>query len=176
MGFFGLVAICAALGYAAWIQITKPKLRPTQVSSRRPPPANDSIGFISVAGEGVELEFVAPDGKRTSTTAGATAPNRIAGSEATVDCPGFSGPGGSEADCTSSIRIPLPHPGDYSIIARANRTRAVVLNVGWGTASEYRHGGFDVRVQVAPGGATGFSIIVARDAVSQRSEPKPVAP
>jgi hypothetical protein len=133
------------------------------------------MGFVSVAGEGVELEFVAPDGKHTST-AGTTASDRIAGSDASVDCPGFSGPGGGEADCTASVRLTAPRPGDYSIITRSPKARTVVLNVGWGTASEVKHGGFDVRVQVAGGGATGFSIIVGKDVVSQRSEPKPITP
>lgn len=176
MGFIGLVAISAALGYGAWKAITRPKARPGQSAMRRVAPANDSLGFISVAGEGVDLEILAPDGSRTSTTGAADGPGRVPRSDATVDCPGFSDPGGREAACTVSIHLGAPAAGDYTIIARAADARVAVLNVGWATASQALKGAFDVRVQVARGGATAFTIIAGRDVVSRRSEPRPYAP
>jgi hypothetical protein len=171
-----LVAVCAALGYGAWTMLTAPKKRAGQEAVERVVPANDSLGFISVAGEGVELEIVAPDGKRTSTNEAPSSPTRIARSETLVDCPGVGAPGGKEEECTASIHLGTPIPGDYTIIARATKARASVLNVGWATASQIQRGGFDVIVQVARNGATSFRVIVARDNVSQRSEPRPGVP
>jgi hypothetical protein len=176
LGFIGLVALSAVLGFGAWKVITRPKERPGQRAVRREPPANDSLGFISVAGEGVDLEIVAPDGSRTSTNGASTGPGRVPRSDATVDCPGFSAPGGRESECTASIHLGAPAPGDYTIIARAADARVVVLNVGWATASEVLRGAFDVRVQVSRGGASAFTIIASRDAVSRRSEPRPYTP
>ncbi len=176
LGFIGLVALSAVLGFGAWKLITRPKERPGQRAVRREAPANDSLGFISVAGEGVDLEILAADGSRTSTAGAATAAGRVPRSDATVDCPGFAEPGGKESACTASIHLGAPSPGDYTIIARAPDARMVVLNVGWATASQASRGAFDVRVQVARGGATAFTIIAARNAVSQRSEPRPYTP
>lgn len=173
-GFLGLVAICTGLGYLAWIGLTRPR-GAERAPGRRVPPANDSLAFVAVAGEGVDIEVVAPDGSRTAS-AGPPAAQRIPGSEASVDCPGYSGPGGAEAACTASVTVATPPPGDYTIILRAAQPRGLVVNVGWGTASQLKRGGFDVRVQVAPGRATAFSIVALRDAVGQRSEPHPVAP
>ena len=176
LGFIGLVAVSAALGYGAWKLITRPKGRAGQSAVRRAAPANDSLGFISVAGEGVELEILAPDGSRTSTAGASGGPGQVPRSDATVDCPGFSGPGGRESDCTASIHLSAPAPGDYTIIARTADARVVVLNVGWATASQVLRGAFDVRVPVARGGATAFTIIAGRDVVSRRSEPRPYTP
>ena len=176
LGFIGLLAVCAGLGYGAWVALTRPRLRSGQQMTARLAPANDSMGFVSVAAEGVDLELVAPDGARSATSGGVAGALRIAGAEPSVDCPGFADPGGKESACTASINVIAPAAGDYTIIARATASRAVTLNIGWATASETRRGAFDVRVQVARGGATSFAIIVGRDAVSQRTEPRPIAP
>ncbi len=162
------------LGYLAWIGITRPP-GSSKRSARRSAPANDSLAFLSVAGDGVELEIVAPDGRRTATS-GATGADRIPGSEGTVDCPRFAAPGASEEECTASISISTPSPGDYTVIVRSTRSRAIVVNVGWSTVSQLKRGGFDVRVQVAPGRPSAFMIDATRDAVGQRSEPRPVSP
>ena len=175
LGFIGLVAVSTALGYGAWISLTRPKGR-SRPQAARVAPANDSLGFVSIAAEGVELEIVSPDGARTSTRAVDPIDSRIARSESSVDCPGFSQPDGKESDCTASININQPTAGDYTVIARATGSRVVTLNVGWATASQFKRGGFDVRVQVSAGGATSFAIILTRDAVSQRSEPRPLRP
>lgn len=168
------MAVCAGLGYLAWIGLTRPP-GSRRAAPRRVAPANDSLAFVAVAGEGVDLEVIAPDGQWTST-ADASHASRIPSSDASVDCPGFSEPGGSEAACTASIHVSTPRPGDYVIVVRGTRPRALVVNVGWATASQVKRGGFDVRVQVAPGSPTAFSIVASRDAVSQRSEPRPYAP
>jgi hypothetical protein len=173
-GFVGLVVVSAVLGYLAWIGLTRPP-NSRRASALRVAPANDSLAFIAVAGEGVDLEVIAPDGRRASTAGGLAAP-RIPGSDASVDCPGFSDPGGTEAACTASISLAAPMPGDYVIVVRSARPRALVVNVGWATASQVKRGGFDVRVQVAPGKPASFAIAAVRDGVSQRSEPRPYAP
>jgi len=175
LSFIGLVVICAALGYGAWRRLTRPKSRDAGPAARLVQTGPDSVGFVSVAGEGVELEIVAPGGART-TTGGAEGQAKIVRSDAGVDCPGFAGPRGQDAVCTASINLNTPAPGDYTVVARSVDRRAVVLNVGWATASQARKGAFDVRVQVAPRGATSFVIIVSREGVSQRSEPRPRAP
>ncbi|MEA3246004.1 MAG: hypothetical protein U9Q74_07580 [Gemmatimonadota bacterium] len=173
-GFIGLLAVCAGLGYLAWIGLTRPP-GARRATPRRVAPANDSLAFVAVAGEGVDLEVIAPDGRRTSTV-GTAHDGRIPGSESSVDCPGYSDPGGTEAACTASVNVSTPRPGDYVIVVRSARPRALVVNVGWATESQVKRGGFDVRVQVAPGSPTAFSIVALRDAVSQRSEPRPYAP
>jgi hypothetical protein len=143
---------------------------------KRMAPPNDSLGFLSVAAEGVDLEVVSPDGTRTSTSADPAATGRIPNSESEVDCHGAPGPGGRETSCTASVNVKTPRPGDYTIVARATSARAVMLSVGWGTVSELQRGAFDVPVQVARGGTTSFSVIVARDNVSQRTQPRAGAP
>ena len=173
LGFFGLVALCGALGYGAWVALTRPNARPGPargLSTAWTGP--DSVGFVSVAGEGFDLELVAPDGRRTSTAGSIAEAQRIARSEPTIDCPGFASPGAKEAPCTVSINLTVPAIGDYTVIARSSERRAAVLNVGWATVSQARRGAFDVRLQVAAGGASSFRIIVSREGVSQRSEPR----
>lgn len=175
LGFFGLVLVCGALGYGAWKALTRPKSRATPAPSQAYT-GPDSVGFMSVAGEGIELEVVTPAGLRISTAGMGVGTQKIPGAEATVDCPGIATPGAAEPDCTVSVNVGTPRPGDYTVIARATKLRAVILNVGWASASQAKRGAFDVRVQVARGGATAFGIIVSREGVSQRSEPRPVAP
>lgn len=175
LGYLGLIVLCTALGYGAWLALTRPKSRDTGATVSKAYIGPDSVGFVSVAGEGVELELVSPNGARTLTAAGAPG-NKIAGSETAVDCPGFASPGGAESACTASINVNTPPVGDYTIVVRSTAPRAVVLNVGWATASQARRGGFDVRVQVARGMAASFVVIVTRESATQRSEPRPVSP
>lgn len=176
LGFFGLVIVCGALGYGAWTALTRPKSRGTAAAPRQTYTGPDSVGFLSVAGEGIELEVVTPTGLRISTAGMGVGKQKIPGAEATVDCPGITTPGSAEPDCTVSVNVSTPAPGDYTVITRATKLRAVILNVGWASASQAKRGAFDVRVQVAKGGATSFAIIVSREGVSQRSEPRPVSP
>lgn len=175
LGYLGLLVLCSALGYGAWLALTRPKSRGAAASATVAYTGPDSVGFVSVTGEGVELELVGQSGARTLTAGGGSSHQKIPGSETTVDCPGFSSPGGAESACTTSINVSTPAIGDYSVVVRSTTPRAVVLNVGWATASQARRGGFDVRVQVARGGATAFVIIVTREGVTQRSEPRPVS-
>lgn len=175
LGFIGLLLLCAALGYGAWMLLIRPP-GPRQASARRPAPADDPVGFVSIAAEGVDLEIVAPGGRRTATVGGVGADSRIARSESNVDCPGFSAPDGTESACTASIHLGTPDAGDYTVIVRSPASRAVVLNLGWASVSESRRGAFDVPVQVSAARAASFAIIVSRDGVSQRSEPRPLAP
>ena len=168
--------VCAALGYGAWIALTRPKSRDAGGPARKVYSGPDSVGFMSVAGEGVELEVVTPAGLRIATAGAATGKQTIAGAEAAVDCPGIASPGAAEPDCTVSINVTTPAPGDYTVITRSAKPRAVVLNLGWASASQAHRGAFDVRVQVARSGATSFVIIVTRESVTQRSEPRAIAP
>jgi len=168
------VAASAALGYLAWIGLTRPP-DGRRAAPRRVAPANDSLAFVSVAGEGVDLELIAPDGRRASTAGGSAAP-RIPASDASVDCPGYSEPGGTEAACTASIKVSEPAAGDYVVVVHSARPRALVVNVGWATTSQLKRGGFDVRVQAGPGTPSSFTIAAFRDGVTQRTEPRPYAP
>lgn len=173
LGFFGLVVVCAALGYGAWMALTRPKPRDGAAAARPVYTGPDSVGFFAVAGEGVELEVAGPGG--VVSTAAAVGP-KLPRSESSVDCPGVASPGAAEAACTVSINVGTPVPGDYTVTVRGSNgaARATLLNVGWGSASGARRGGFDVRVQVTRGGATAFGVLVAREGVSQRSEPRAV--
>lgn len=175
LGFFALLLLCGALGYGAWMLLIRPP-EPPRTAARRAAPADDPVGFVSVAAEGVDLELVAPGDLRTTTTGGVGAERRIPRSESNVDCPGFSAPDGSESACTASIHVGTPAAGDYTVIVRSTTPRAVVLNVGWASVSEARRGAFDVPIQVSVGRAAAFAIIIARDGVSQRSEPRVLTP
>jgi hypothetical protein len=160
------------LGYGAWLLLIRPPQRETQRPVRTVVAADDSLGFFSVAGEGIDLEIIAPNGSRASTSGVAGASARIEGAESSVDCPDFAPSGRREVPCTASILIRAPLPGDYWVVSRSGAIRSSVLSVGWATKSDARRGAFAVTVQVAAGGATSFSVIVARDNVSQRSEPR----
>jgi hypothetical protein len=175
LGFLGLVVVCAALGYGAWMALTRPKPRDGAVAARPVYTGPDSVGFFAVAGEGVDLEVAGPGGV-VSTASGAAGP-KLPRSESSVDCPGVASPGAAEAACTVSINVGTPVPGDYTVTVRGSNgaARATLLNVGWGSAAGARRGGFDVRVQVTRGGATAFGVLVAREGVSQRSEPRAVS-
>jgi hypothetical protein len=156
--------------------LSAPPKREGATEIRRNAPPDDSLGFVSVAAEGIDVEIIAPDGTRTSTLADAPT-SRIPNSESEVDCHGAPEPGGRESACTASVRVKTPRAGDYTVVARGGTSsRAVILSVGWGTVSQIQRGAFDVPVQVARGGATSFSIIVTRDNVSQRSQPRAGAP
>lgn len=176
LGFVGLVAVCTALGYGAWIVLTRPKVRGAKAPIVRVDPAHDSVGFVAVAGEGVDIDVSGPSGARASTRGASAEAARLARSESSVDCPGFADPGGKESACTASINVKTPAVGDYTITVRSQDERAVTLNVGWASASQVRKGAFYVRVPVAARGASAFTIIVARDGVTQRSEPRAIAP
>lgn len=168
------MAVSIVLGYGAWIVITRPLSRDGSAVRRVAPP-NDSLAFVSVAAEGVDVEIVGPSGARTST-AGSPNAGRIPGSETVVDCPGFADARGKEVACTASITLSTPAEGEYTVVVRSTTPKWVTLNIGWATASGLKQGGFDVQMQIAPGGATGFQLAVVRDAVSQRSEPRPLKP
>ncbi|MCX5755700.1 MAG: hypothetical protein NTX19_06230 [Gemmatimonadetes bacterium] len=176
IGFVGLVVVCGVFGYGAWKILTRPKSGGSSQRARQTYTGPDSVGFVSVAGEGVDLELTAPSGSKTQTASSPAGAEKINGSETSVDCPGFVTPGSTEAACTASINVNTPPIGDYTVTVRSSTLRAVVLNIGWGSASQAKRGAFDIRVQVARGGATAFGIIVTREGVTQRSEPRAVAP
>jgi len=172
----GLVALCVALGVATWSALVSRATDRPGTRSRPERTGPDSVAFFSVTGEGVDLEVVAPDGARAITNGASPDVTRIPGAETNVDCPGFSAPGGREAECTASVNVATPRPGDYVVIARGPAARTVMLTVGWATANGVRRGSFSVNATVGPTRASRFDVIVSREDVSQRSEPRSVAP
>src|ERR1019366_3919138 len=79
------LAVIVASAAIAWKFLTAPppRAKPPVLAERTGP------GFVAGAGEAVDLEVIAPDGKHTSTAAGADSAARIPESDAQVDCGGF---------------------------------------------------------------------------------------
>ncbi len=160
-----LVAIAVGLGKVLARPVEPPK--PVYVD-----PEQTARPYLTVAGMGVDIEVVGPDGGRAFTGAlpdSAAAP--IPGADARVDCSGYGQPSATESVCSASVLIPNPAFGDYRVIVSANSPRGLPVTWGWGGASFRRSGGGDARVIVEPRAPVTFTLIVAPEGVSQRTQP-----
>lgn len=171
MGWLAVIAVTGALGYWVWGTLsTPPRPKPAQsLASDRTGP-----GYLAVAGAAVDLEIVAPDGRRATTAAHADTTRRIADSHAGVECAGFGVMRESEAACSASVTVWKPAYGVYRVVVTAtDSARAERLNVGYGGATFRRSGGFSVRVSVAPDHPVEFALTVNQEGVYQRSRVRP---
>jgi hypothetical protein len=168
---FGILIGSAAL---AWKGLTKPVPRPKQVivdTDRLGP------GLLTVAVSAVDLELIAPDGRRVRTasksdTLIAPAP----GAEGRVDCAGFGSGKQDDSDCTATITLQNPVWGDYRIRVTSPDLRGETITIGWTGSSFPRPGATSVVVMVQPKQTLEFSVIVAPEGVSQRTAPVALRP
>jgi hypothetical protein len=162
-------AVIVAASAIAWKMITAPppRAKPPVLADRTGP------GFVAVAGEAVDIEVIAPDGKRTSTSAGADTTVRIPESDGSVDCGGYGRARESQTACSASVMLRSPAFGEYRVVVSSpDSARGETITVGYGGSTFRRTGGFSVRVVVGPQRPVDFAITVAAEGASQRSQPK----
>jgi hypothetical protein len=138
---FGVLAGSAAL---AWKALTKPQATPRQVIVQ-----TDRLGpgVLTVAVAAVDLELIAPDGRRVHTASRRdTSITPAPGAEGRVDCAGF-GSG-----------------------------RGETITIGWTGSTFTRSGATSVAITVQPKQTVEFAVIVAPEGASQRTAPVVVRP
>jgi hypothetical protein len=169
-------AVVVASSALAWKFLTRPQRRPEP--TRLASDDRNGPGYVTVAGAAVDVEVVAPDGRRTSTAGRAEADStRIPDSDGAVDCGGYGRQRESDASCSASVMIRNPVFGAYRVvISSADSARAETITVGYGGSVFRRSGAFSVRVIVGPRHPVDFGIIVSEEGASQRSQPKPAPP
>jgi hypothetical protein len=163
------LAVIVASSAVAWKLLTAPppRAKPPVLAERTGP------GYVVVAGEAVDVEVVAPDGKRTSTSSRADTTLRIPESDGSVDCGGYGRQKESQTACSASVMVRNPAFGEYHVvISSPDSARGETITVGFGGSTFRRNGGFSVRVVVGPQRPTDFTITVAAEGASQRSQPK----
>lgn len=138
-------------------------------------PEQSARPYLTVAGMGADVEVVAPDGRRAFTGASSdSAAPRLGEAESRVDCGGYGQPNATESACSASVIVPDPEFGDYRVIVTSNASRSLLVAWGWGGSAFRRPGGGDARVIVEPRAPVSFTLIVAPDGVSQKTQPAPV--
>jgi hypothetical protein len=168
---FGVLVGSAAL---AWKGLTKPQPRPAQVIVQ-----TDRVGpgVLTVAVAAVDLELVAPDGRRVHTASRrdtSIAPSP--GAEGRVDCAGFGTGKQDDSDCTATITLQNPVWGDYRLRVSSPELRGETLTIGWTGSTFSRSGATSVGITVPPKQTVEFVIIVSPEGVSQRTAPVVVRP
>ena len=167
------LAVIVVSAAVAWKMLTAPQPR------EKPPVMADRTGpgYVVVAGEAVDLEVIAPDGKRTSTSAKADTTLRIPESDGAVDCAGFGRQRESQTACSANVMLRNPAFGEYHVvISSPDSARGETITIGFGGSTFKRTGGFSVRVVVGPQRPADFAITVAAEGASQRSQPKMPSP
>ncbi len=163
---FGVLAGSAAL---AWKSLTKPQPRQKQVIVQ-----TDRLGpgILTIAVAAVDLELVAPDGRRVHTAVKTdTLIRPMPGVEGRVDCAGFGSGKQDDSECTATITMQNPVWGDYKIRVTSPELRAEVITVGWAGSTFSRSGATSIGITVQPRQTIEFSVIVAPEGVSQRTAP-----
>jgi hypothetical protein len=168
---FGVLAGSAAL---AWKGLTKPVARPRQtiVDTDRLGP-----GVLTVAVAAVDLELIAPDGRRVRTASRSdTLVTPAPGAEGRVDCAGFGSGRQDDTDCTATITLQSPAWGDYKIRVTSPDLRGETITIGWTGSTFTRSGATTVGITVRPKQTMEFSVIVAPEGASQRTAPVALRP
>jgi hypothetical protein len=163
----GTVLVAVAVGLGKVLAKPVPRSKAVYVD-----PEQTARPYLTVAGMGADIEVEAPDGRRafTGASADSTAP-RITEADSRVDCSGYGQPNATESTCSASLIIPDPAFGDYRVIVTSNAPRGLAVTWGWGGTSFRRSGGGDARVTVEPHAPVSFTLIVAPDGVSQKTQP-----
>jgi hypothetical protein len=164
-----LVLLFAGAAALSWKLLSRPPAR--QQAARVVTPTEPA--FFSVAGSAVDIDVVAPDGRHTATAPQADTTKNIPASDGHVECDNYGDPHATEANCTASVVIKHPAYGDYRVVVSSADKRSETLNVGWGGEGFRRAGGFDVRVVLEAHGSTSFTVIVAPEGASLRSQSRP---
>jgi hypothetical protein len=168
---FGILVGSAAL---AWKGLTKPQAGPreTIVQADRLGP-----GVLTVAVAAVDLELIAPDGRRVHTASRSDSSITPApGAEGRVDCAGFGSGKQDDSECTATITLQNPAWGDYKLRLSSPDLRGETVTIGWMGSTFTRSGATSIGVTVQPRQTMEFVVIVAPEGVSQRTAPVAVRP
>ena len=168
----GLSALLFGAAALAWMLLTKkpPKAAPLRTLAEPVGPA-----YLNLAAADVGIQFIGPD----STAVLAPAVRRgglrpMPHSEGKVDCNDVGGVAAGDSSCTMSIAVGEPGFGDYRVVVSATRPRVELMTIGWGGAGFTRNGGLTVKLVVDQRSPVEFTLIVAPEGVSQRTEPRPI--
>jgi hypothetical protein len=164
-----LVLLFTGAAALSWKLLSRPTAR--QQAARVVTPTEPA--FFSVAGSAVDIDVFAPDGRHTATASQADSASMIPASDGHVECDNYGDPHATEANCTASVVIKRPAYGEYRVVVSSADKRSETLNVGWGGEGFRRAGGFDVRVVLEAHGSTSFTVIVAPEGASLRSQARP---
>jgi hypothetical protein len=167
-------AILVASAALAWKGLTKPQPRPKQVIVQ-----TDRLGpgVLTVAVAAVDLELIAPDGRRVHTASRSdTSITPAPGAEGRVDCAGFGSGKQDDSECTATITLQSPVWGDYKLRVTSPDLRAETLTIGWTGSTFSRSGATSIGITVLPKQTVEFSVIVAPEGASQRTAPVVVRP
>lgn len=168
---FGVLTGSAAL---AWKGLTRPQPRPKQVIVD---PDKLGPGMLTVAVAAVDLELIAPDGRRVHTASKTdTAITPAPGAEGRVDCAGFGSGKQDDSECTATITLQNPVWGDYKLRVSSPDLRAETVTIGWTGSTFPRPGATSVEVTVQPHQTVEFTMIVAPEGASQKTAPVAVRP
>ncbi len=170
----GLAAILFGGGALAWGLLTRgsgrekaPRLETLDK------PVGEMFLTVTVADLGVEL--TAPDGGKVVVFVPGAAPrNTIPDAQPKIDCTDAAGIVAGDSTCTISIQLKKPAFGDYRVRVTAAAPHVEVLTVGWGGIGFHRNGGLSMKIAAETRKPLEFTMIVAPEGVSQRTEPKPV--
>jgi len=171
----GLAAILAGGIALAWGLLTRDNGRE---QAPRLPTLDKPIGemFLTVTVADIGLELTAPDGgKVTVFVPGLPSTSTISDAQPKVDCTDAGGVVAGDSTCTISLQLKRPAFGDYKVRLTASAQHLEVLTVGWGGVGFTRNGGLSMKIAAEPRKTLEFTMIVAPEGVSQRTEPKVVA-
>ncbi|HXE81992.1 MAG TPA: hypothetical protein VN513_01525 [Gemmatimonadales bacterium] len=168
---FGVLTGSAAL---AWKGLTRPQPRPKQVIVD---PDKLGPGLLTVAVAAVDLELIAPDGRRVHTASKTdTSITPAPGAEGRVDCAGFGSGKQDDSECTATITLQNPVWGDYKLRVSSPDLRGETITIGWTGSTFPRPGATSVDVTVQPHQTVEFTVIVAPEGASQKTAPVAVRP
>ena len=170
LGFAALTGSAAL----AWKGLTKPEPRPKQVIVDK-----DRLGpgMLTVAVAAVDLELIAPDGRRVHTASKTdTSITPAPGAEGRVDCVGFGSGKQDDSECTATITLQNPVWGDYKLRVSSPDLRGETITIGWTGNTFPRAGATAVNVTVQPKQTVEFVMIVAPEGASQKTAPVAVRP
>ena len=168
------IAVLAGSAALAWKGLTKPQPRPKQVIVQ-----TDRLGpgVLTVAVAAVDLELIAPDGRRVHTASRRdTSITPMPGAEGRVDCAGFGSGKQDDSECTATITLQNPVWGDYKLRVSSPDLRAETIVIGWTGSTFTRAGATSIGITVQPRQTMEFSVIVAAEGASQRTAPVVVHP
>lgn len=168
----GLSALLFGAGALAWLLLTKkpPKAAPLRTLAEPVGPA-----YLNLAAADVGIEFIGPD----SSTVLVPAERRLGlrpmpNADGKVDCNDVGSVAAGDSSCTMSIALREPPFGDYRVVVSAARPQVEIMTIGWGGEGFQRNGGLSVKLIVDPRSPVEFTLIVAPEGVSQRTEPRPI--
>ena len=168
----GLSALLFGAAALAWLMLTK---KPPKAAALRTLAEPVGPAYLNIAAADVGLQLMGPDSSMVlvpSERRGGV--RQMANAEGKLDCNDVGGVAAADSSCTVSVAMTKPAFGDYHIIVSSTRPRVEIMTIGWGGEGFARNGGLSVKLVVDPRSPIEFTVIVAAEGVSQRTEPRPV--